>query len=66
MAKTRVPSPRTAGYIKSLASQGLQRPSKLTAPQVRELAGSVMSHIEPRANNTTVCKPTPKPPSRKR
>jgi len=61
MAKSRsVPSPRTANYIKSLASEGLARPSKLNAAQVQELAASVMSHIEPRANNQAICKPTPR------
>lgn len=52
MAKTRVPSPKTAGYIKHLAGEGLQHPSALNAEQVRELAASVMAHIEPRANNS--------------
>lgn len=51
MAKARVPSPKTAAYIKHLAGEGLQHPSTLNAEQVRELAASVMAHIEPRANN---------------
>jgi len=52
------PSPRTAQRIKQLAAEGLARPSKLTAAEVRELAGSVMAHIEPRADNV---EPLPKP-----
>jgi hypothetical protein len=59
MAQTRAPSPKTARYIKTLASEGLQHPSKLTAARVRESAASVMAHIEPRANNKTVCEPMP-------
>jgi hypothetical protein len=34
--------------IKHLAGEGLERPSTLTTEQVRELAASVMAHIEPR------------------
>jgi hypothetical protein len=63
-----IPAPKTAGYIKRLASEGLKRPSALRAIQVQELAASVMSHIEPRANNTTVlaCKLTSKATGRKK
>jgi hypothetical protein len=46
-----IPSPITSPRIKHLAGEGLQRPSKLTAAQVRELAGSVLAHIEPRITN---------------
>jgi hypothetical protein len=42
----RPPAPITSPKIKHLAGEGLQRPSRLTAKQVRELAGSVMAHIE--------------------
>lgn len=45
---TRPPAPITSPKIKHLAGEGLQRPSTLTAEQVRELAGSVLAHIEPR------------------
>jgi hypothetical protein len=45
---TRPPAPITSPKIKHLAGEGLQRPSTLTTRQVRELAGSVMAHIEPR------------------
>jgi hypothetical protein len=44
----RPPAPITSQKIKHLAGEGLQRPSTLTAAQVRELAGSVLAHIEPR------------------
>jgi hypothetical protein len=44
----RPPAPITSPKIKYLAGEGLQRPSMLTADQVRELAGSVLAHIEPR------------------
>jgi len=54
------PSVRTATDIKHLAGEGLTRPSTLTAAQVRELAASVMRHIEPRANDM------PPPPSPKK
>ena len=60
MAKSRVPAPTTSGRIKTLASEAMQRPSTLNAKQVRALGASVMSHIEPRSNNTTVCAPKPK------
>jgi len=45
---SRPPAPITSPKIKHLAGEGLQRPSSLTAKEVRELAGSVMAHIEPR------------------
>lgn len=51
------PAPKTARYIKQLASEGLARPSKLKAAQVQELAASVMAHIEPRVNNAKACEP---------
>jgi hypothetical protein len=44
----RPPAPITSPKIKHLAGEALQRPSTLTADQVRELAGSVLAHIEPR------------------
>jgi hypothetical protein len=66
MATRKVPSPKTAKYIKQIAAEGLARPSGLNAREVQELAASVMSHIEPRVNNTTVCKPTPAPKATKR
>jgi hypothetical protein len=59
------PAPKTARYIKELAGEGLARPSGLNAQQVRELAASVMAHIEPRVNTKTlICEPTPKRKSR--
>lgn len=42
------PSPITSKKIKHIAGEGLQRPSTLTTDEVRELAASVMAHIEPR------------------
>jgi hypothetical protein len=42
------PAPLTAPRIKHIAGKGLEAPSTLTTKQVRELAGSVMAHIEPR------------------
>lgn len=51
MAKrpTKAPAPITSSRVKHLAGEGLKRPSMLSTKQVRELAGSVMAHIEPRA-----------------
>lgn len=40
--------PKTSRKIKHEAGVGLKKPSKLTNKQVRSLAGSVESHIEPR------------------
>lgn len=49
MSKSKMPpSPHTRKDIKHLAGEGLSRPSSLNAAQVRELAASVMAHIEPR------------------
>lgn len=45
---SRPPAPLTSPKIKHLAGEGLERPSMLTTKQVRELAASVMAHIEPR------------------
>lgn len=45
-----IPSPLTSPKIKHIAGKGLEKPSTLTTKQVRELAGSVMAHIEPRGN----------------
>lgn len=50
--KTMPPSPITSPRIKHIAGKGLEAPSTLTTKQVRELAGSVLSHIEPRGKNT--------------
>ncbi len=46
--KTAPPSPLTSRKIKQLAGEGLRAPSTLSTEQIRELAGSVMAHIEPR------------------
>lgn len=46
-----VPSPLTSPRIKHIAGKGLEAPSTLNTKQVRELAGSVMAHIEPRSTN---------------
>jgi len=40
--------PVTNRHLKHLAGEGLARPSALTAKEVRELAGAVLSRIEPR------------------
>ena len=48
MTKRITPAPMTSAKIKHLAGEGLERPSSLSAAQVRALAGSVMAHIEPR------------------
>lgn len=50
MAKkvTRPPAPITSTRVKHLAGEGLKRPSQLSTKQVRELAGSVLAHVEPR------------------
>ncbi len=55
MAKPRDerPSPHTSRPIKEIASEGLQRPSALTAAEVKSLAASTMRHIEPRRPPTT-------------
>ena len=45
------PSPLTSPRIKQLAGRGLEAPSQLSTKQVRELAGSVLAHIEPRGNS---------------
>jgi hypothetical protein len=45
---TMPPAPITSPKIKHIAGRGLEAPSTLTTKQVRELAGSVLSHIEPR------------------
>jgi hypothetical protein len=45
------PSPITSPNIKKIAGKGLAAPSTLTTKQVRELAGAVMAHIEPRGSN---------------
>ena len=58
------PSPHTGRRVKELAAEGLARPSKLTAAEVRELAGSVMAHIEPRASNQPPPPKQPKTPNR--
>lgn len=53
MAKSKtpvIPAPITSPKIKHIAGKGLEAPSTLTTKQVRELAGSVMAHIEPRGN----------------
>jgi hypothetical protein len=42
------PSPITSPKIKHIAGEALQRPSTVPTEQVRELAASVMAHIEPR------------------
>jgi len=47
-SKTPKAPPVTSKNLKHLAGEGLARPSKLTADQVRELAGAVLSRIEPR------------------
>jgi hypothetical protein len=47
------PSPKTAPNIKHIAAEGLKHPSSLPAGQVRELAASVMRHIEPRKGGKT-------------
>lgn len=53
----RPPAPITSPKIKHLAGEGLQRPSTLTTKQVRELAGSVMAHIEPRGGKKGASEP---------
>src|SRR5665213_733439 len=47
-APSRPPAPITSPKIRHLAGEGLERPSTLTTKEVRELAASVMAHIEPR------------------
>ena len=47
-SKTPPAPPVTNRHLKHLAGEGLSRPSKLTADEVRELAGAVMTRIEPR------------------
>jgi hypothetical protein len=42
------PAPITSPKIKHIAGRGLEAPSQLSTKQVRELAGSVLAHIEPR------------------
>ena len=42
------PAPLTSRKIKQLAGEGLRAPSTLSTAEIRELAGSVMAHIEPR------------------
>jgi hypothetical protein len=46
--KATPPAPLTSRKIKQLAGEGLRAPSTLSTAQIRELAGSVMAHIEPR------------------
>lgn len=48
---TRPPASITSPKIKKLASKGLKAPSTLTTAETRELAGSVMEHIEPRQSD---------------
>jgi hypothetical protein len=45
------PARNTSPTIKHITADGLERPSSLPAKQVRQLAASVMSHIEPRKND---------------
>jgi hypothetical protein len=46
-----IPAPLTSAKIRHLAGEGLERPSALSAKEVRSLSASVMAHIEPRGNN---------------
>lgn len=46
-----IPAPLTSAKIRHLAGEGLERPSALTAKEVRSLSASVMAHIEPRGSN---------------
>ncbi len=46
--KTPPAPPVTDRHLKHLAGEGLARPSSLTADEVRELAGAVLTRIEPR------------------
>jgi hypothetical protein len=59
MVKTpsRPPAPLTSQKIKHIASEGLRAPSTLKTQEIQELAASVMSHIEPRANSKPPAKP---------
>lgn len=40
--------PLTSAKLKHLAGEGLARPSALTAKEVRQLSGALMTRIEPR------------------
>lgn len=42
------PAPLTSPKIKRLAGEALKHPSTMSAEELRELAGSVLAHIEPR------------------
>jgi hypothetical protein len=46
--RARPVEPITSPKIRHLAGIGLENPSQLTTEQIRELAASVMAHIEPR------------------
>jgi hypothetical protein len=46
--KKRGGEPRTFKNIKHLAGEALKDPDSISRKQVRELAGSVLAHIEPR------------------
>jgi hypothetical protein len=48
----RPPAPLTSPEIKHIAGEGLERPSRLKAAQVTQLAASVLAHIEPRKKPT--------------
>jgi hypothetical protein len=47
-SSSRPPAPLTSPKIKHLAGEALKHPSTMSAAELRELAGSVMAHIEPR------------------
>ena len=47
----KAPSPLTSPKIKKLAARALAAPSMLSTAETRELAASVMAHIEPRAES---------------
>lgn len=46
-------SEKTGKNIKTEAGKGLKSPGSLTKKQVQSLAGSVESHIQPRAKTKT-------------
>ena len=52
----------TSAHIKDLAGKGLRAPSTLTTDETRELAASVLRHVEPRKGEG---KPPAKAPTKK-
>jgi hypothetical protein len=48
VTKTPPAPPVTKQALKHIAGEGLERPSSLSAAEIRSLAGAVLTRIEPR------------------